>query len=107
MVRDHFGAKPLWHYQKGSQFTITTSLRSILNGEPDNSHEMVYRLNSLLEGDECHIKNIRKVAPGEYHTINLEKKTFKGYFQLLIDMKMRRDTQKLFQSMRSERTIII
>ena len=75
MVRDHFGAKPLWHYQKRSEFTITTSLRSILNGKADNTLEMEYRLNSLLQGDECHIKNVRKVAPGEYHTINLEKKT--------------------------------
>ena len=75
MVRDHFGAKPLWLYQKGSQFTATTSLRSILSGEPSNKHNKLYQINALMEGDECHIKDVKKIAPGQYITINLENKT--------------------------------
>tara|TARA_Y100001937_G_scaffold101996_1_gene140092 strand:- start:89 stop:1594 length:1506 start_codon:yes stop_codon:yes gene_type:complete len=75
MVRDHFGAKPLWLYQKGSQFTATTSLRSILSGEPSNKHNKLYQINALMEGDECHIKDVTKIAPGQYITINLENKT--------------------------------
>ena len=71
-VRDHFGAKPLWVYKKRKDFTLTTSLRSILSAKPDNSHKQLYMMNGLLQGDECHLENVSKASPGQYSIINLK-----------------------------------
>ena len=76
-IRDHFGAKPLWVYRKGKEFTLTTSLRSILHAEGDDSNKRLFMINGLLQGDECHLDKVSKVTPGDYNIINLQTGTWR------------------------------
>ena len=71
IVRDHFGAKPLWIYKKGNDITISTSLRSIYWKEANRQAFGEYIGNPLWLGNKSPYKDIIKVAPGQMWIFDL------------------------------------
>lgn len=70
LIRDQFGAKPLWFYKKGKAFAASTSLRSFINKERDKENDKSYIFNPLWSGNVTPYKHITKLAPGQYVTHN-------------------------------------
>jgi asparagine synthase (glutamine-hydrolysing) len=76
IARDHFGIKPLYFSDKKEQFIFASEIKAILP-HPSVKAEPVYdSMNEYLTfqfvlGDKTLFKDIRKVLPGHYITINL------------------------------------
>ncbi|HQK68846.1 MAG TPA: asparagine synthase (glutamine-hydrolyzing) [Bacteroidales bacterium] len=76
IARDHFGIKPLYWYQDKNKILFGSEIKTILK-HPDV--EPAYEPQSLYEyltfqfilGEETLFRNIYKVLPGHYMTINL------------------------------------
>lgn len=76
IARDHFGIKPLYWYQDKNKILFGSEIKTILK-HPDV--KPAYELQSLYEyltfqfilGEETLFRNIYKVLPGHYMTINL------------------------------------
>ena len=66
----------------------------------------VSMINGLLQGDECHIKNVSKVAPGEYHTNKLReqdnrnKNLWNGFLVEKRPLDIEEFKEKLIESIR-------
>jgi asparagine synthase (glutamine-hydrolysing) len=76
IAKDHFGIKPLYWFQDKSKIIFGSEIKAILN-HPDLKAE--FDLKNLYEyltfqfilGESTMFKNIFKVLPGHYMTINL------------------------------------
>ena len=77
LVRDHFGAKPLWYYKKGNNIEVSTSLRSFLKKEPDKTTYARHMHSKQWLGRRTPWKYIHKVAPGEVVVLNVNKGTIR------------------------------
>ena len=77
IVRDHFGAKPLWFYKKGKNIEVSTSLRSFLKKESDRTTWSRHMHSKQWIGRRTQWKYIHKVAPGDLITFNLSKGTIR------------------------------
>ena len=90
LVRDHFGAKPLWWRWDGTNFEFSTTLTSFLSKEIDED-EMTPQLlrNTQSFGDKCIYKQIHKVEPGGWLEFDLNdnfkvhRKNLWNYFDML------------------------
>ena len=69
--RDHFGAKPLWIHKKGTDFTITTSLRSIPHKVVNQKAFGAFINNPLWIGSNSPYMDIVKIPPGSIYTLDL------------------------------------
>ena len=77
LVRDHFGAKPLWYYKKGKDIEVSTSLRSFLRKESDRRKWHIHMKTKQWFGRDTQWNYIHKVAPGEVVTLNIKKGTIR------------------------------
>ncbi len=73
--RDHFGTKPLWIHKKGTDFTITTSLRSVEHKVVNERIFNQFINNPLWIGNASPFKDTIKVAPGSTYTLDLNTNT--------------------------------
>ncbi len=64
LIRDHFGAKPLWWRFDGRHFEFSTSLKSFIHKEVSEDMVQSYKKNGQMFGDECIYRNTHKVEPG-------------------------------------------
>ncbi len=76
LVRDQFGVKPLYVWQRGTEVCVASLMSAILDtiGErPDLDHTAMseYVRYQFTFGDKTFFKPIRKVRPGHYCTIDL------------------------------------
>ncbi len=65
LIRDQFGAKPLWYYKKGKAFAAATSLRSFINKTKNDGMDKQFIFNPLWAGNTSPYQHIHKVAPGQ------------------------------------------
>ncbi|MBF83297.1 MAG: hypothetical protein CL489_02350 [Acidobacteria bacterium] len=75
LIRDHFGAKPLWWRNDGEHFEFATSLKSFIHKEVDSNMIQSYNRNGQLFGDESIYKHTHKVEAGGW----LEFKTDENF----------------------------
>tara|TARA_Y100001951_G_C11276399_1_gene262220 strand:- start:42 stop:1556 length:1515 start_codon:yes stop_codon:yes gene_type:complete len=67
LVRDHFGAKPLWWRFNGGHFEFSTSLSSFFDKELDpKQFTKSFLKNTQLFGDQSMYKHIHKVEAGAW-----------------------------------------
>ena len=74
LIRDHFGAKPLWWRWDGKHFEFTTSLKSFIHKEID--HNILTEsllINTQLFGDTSMYKHTHKVEAGGWLEFDLSK----------------------------------
>jgi len=71
LIRDQFGAKPLWYYKKGKAFAAATSLRSFISKTKNDSKDKQFIFNPLWSGNASPYHNIHKVGPGQVIEHNL------------------------------------
>lgn len=76
IARDHFGIKPLYWYQDKNNILFGSEIKAILKHpeikaeyEPQSLYE--YLTFQFILGEETLFRNIYKVLPGHYMTINL------------------------------------
>ena len=73
VVRDHFGAKPLWIRREKGHIELATSLRSFLTKDIDQNYANKWHNRKwkgpgwMSVGRETMWKGINKVAPGEFY----------------------------------------
>lgn len=75
IARDHFGIKPLYWYQDHSKIIFGSEIKALLAhpdivAEPDNSNLCEYLTFQFILGEGTMFKNIAKVQPGHYVTID-------------------------------------
>jgi len=74
LIRDHFGAKPLWWRWDGKHFEFTTSLKSFIHKEVDEKILTPSLLkNTQLMGDMSMYKHTHKVEAGGWLEFDLSK----------------------------------
>lgn len=76
IARDHFGIKPLYWYQDKNRIVFGSEIKSILAhpdivAEPAIDHLYEYLTFQFILGEGSMFKNIYKVRPGHYSTIDL------------------------------------
>ena len=72
LIRDHFGAKPLWWRWDGVQFEFSTTLTSFFGKEIDESKfNAKFLKNTQSFGDQSIYKSIYKVEPGGWLEFDL------------------------------------
>jgi asparagine synthase (glutamine-hydrolysing) len=76
IARDHFGIKPLYWYQDENLLVFGSEIKAILahpeiQAEPAIDHLYEYLTFQFILGEGTMFKNIYKVRPGHYSTINL------------------------------------
>ncbi len=76
IARDHFGIKPLYWYQDKNKILFGSEIKAILkhpeiNGEYEPKSLYEYLTFQFILGEETLFRNIYKVLPGHYMTINL------------------------------------
>ena len=89
IARDHFGIKPLYYYQTKEVFMFASEIKSFLD-TPDFKKELnkemlgAYLTFSFTPGEKTFFKNVYKLAPGHYMTIDIssQKKKIEKYFTL-------------------------
>ena len=78
LIRDHFGAKPLWWYWDGKTFEFSTSLKSFIHKEVDDKILTPSLLkNTQLMGDTSMYKHTHKVEAGGWLEFDLNN-NFRG-----------------------------
>jgi asparagine synthase (glutamine-hydrolysing) len=89
LARDRFGVKPLYYADEKNFFRFGSTLQSIivkkdidLQLDPESLH-MHFTLHAVVPAPNTIFKNIKKVPPGHYLTIDENKKIlFKKYWSL-------------------------
>jgi asparagine synthase (glutamine-hydrolysing) len=76
IARDHFGIKPLYWYQDKKKIVFGSEIKTILHhpeikSEPDESNLKQYLTFQFILGEGTMFKNVSKVLPGHYMTIDL------------------------------------
>jgi len=76
VTRDHFGIKPLYWYQDKTKIVFGSEIKALLAhpeivAEPDNENLCEYLTFQFILGEGTMFKNIAKVKPGHYVTIDL------------------------------------
>ena len=78
IVRDHFGAKPLWIKHDNGGISVSTSLASFKGTEPKDLTDK-FLSNPIWTGSDSPFKGIRKVEPGQmYQYSTVSKKLKRG-----------------------------
>jgi asparagine synthase (glutamine-hydrolysing) len=75
--RDHFGIKPLYWYQDDTKVVFGSEIKALLahpeiKSESDTSNLYEYLTFQFVMGEGTMFRNIFKVLPGHYMTINLD-----------------------------------
>ena len=104
IARDHFGIKPLYYYKNDKCILFSSEIKAFLD-HPEFKKELneemlgAYLTFSFVPGPKTLFKNVYKLEPGHYMTINTETKeyTIKQYF----DMKFS-STNKSFEEISEE-----
>ena len=104
IARDHFGIKPLYYYKNDKCILFSSEIKAFLD-HPEFKKELneemlgAYLTFSFIPGPKTLFKNVYKLEPGHYMTINTETKeyTIKQYF----DMKFS-TTNKSFEEISEE-----
>ena len=89
IARDHFGIKPLYYYKTDDIFLFSSEIKSFLDipgFKKELNKEMLgaYLTFSFTPGSNTFFKNVYKLSPGHYMTINIKTKELKieKYFTL-------------------------
>ena len=77
IARDHFGIKPLYWYQSSEIIAFGSEIKSLLqhpdiNAIPDRKNLNEYLTFQLILGEGTMFRNIMKVLPGQYITLDLK-----------------------------------
>ena len=104
IARDHFGIKPLYYYKNDKCILFSSEIKAFLD-HPEFKKELneemlgAYLTFSFVPGPKTLFKNVYKLEPGHYMTINTETKeyTINQYF----DMKFS-NTDKSFEEISEE-----
>ena len=104
IARDHFGIKPLYYYKNDKCILFSSEIKAFLD-HPEFKKELneemlgAYLTFSFIPGPKTLFKNVYKLEPGHYMTINTETKeyTINQYF----DMKFS-NTDKSFEEISEE-----
>ena len=81
IARDHFGIKPLYWYQDDKKVVFGSEIKAILShpeisAEPDKKNLNEYLTFQFILGEGTMFRNIYKVLPGHYMTLDLSKLRF-------------------------------
>jgi asparagine synthase (glutamine-hydrolysing) len=76
IAKDHFGIKPLYWYNDDKKIVFGSEIKAILKHpdivpEPDRKNLYEYLTFQFVLGEETMFKNISKVLPGHYMTLDL------------------------------------
>lgn len=89
IARDHFGIKPLYYYKTDDLFLFSSEIKSFLDipgFKKELNKEMLgaYLTFSFTPGEKTFFKNVYKLSPGHYMTVNVETKDIQieKYFTL-------------------------
>ena len=89
IARDHFGIKPLYYYKTDDLFLFSSEIKSFLDipgFQKELNKEMLgaYLTFSFTPGEKTFFKNVYKLSPGHYMTVNVETKDIQieKYFTL-------------------------
>ena len=104
IARDHFGIKPLYYYKNDKCILFSSEIKAFLD-HPEFKKELneemlgAYLTFSFIPGPKTLFKNVYKLEPGHYMTINTENNeyTINQYF----DMKFS-NTDKSFEEISEE-----
>lgn len=89
IARDHFGIKPLYYYKNDKCILFSSEIKAFLD-HPEFKKELneemlgAYLTFSFVPGPKTLFKNVYKLEPGHYMTINTETKeyTINQYFDM-------------------------
>lgn len=82
IVRDHFGAKPLWIKQeKNNGISVSTSLASFTDCQLGRYTKGFWK-NPIWVGNKTPFKNVLKVEPGQIYIWNIYENKLKKSFNL-------------------------
>ncbi len=81
VAKDHFGIKPLYWFMDDRKIVFGSEIKSILqhpdiSAEPDTRNLYAYLTFQFILGEGTMFRNIHKVAPGHYITIDLASGAF-------------------------------
>ena len=89
IARDYFGIKPLYYYKTNDLFLFSSEIKSFLeipgfNKELNKEMLGAYLTFSFTPGSNTFFKNVYKLSPGHYMTVNTKTKDLKikKYFTL-------------------------
>ena len=89
IARDHFGIKPLYYYKTDDIFMFSSEIKSFLDipgFKKELNKEMLgaYLTFSFTPGEKTFFKNVYKLSPGHYMTVNTKTKEYNitKYFTL-------------------------
>jgi len=77
VARDHFGIKPLYWYHDAELIAFGSEIKALLahphiSAEADNENLYEYLTFQFIMGEETMFKNIYKILPGHFLTIDLK-----------------------------------
>jgi asparagine synthase (glutamine-hydrolysing) len=77
IARDHFGIKPLYWYHDGELIAFGSEIKALLahpkiTAEADNENLYEYLTFQFIMGEETMFKNIYKILPGHFLTVDLK-----------------------------------
>lgn len=83
IARDHFGIKPLYWYQNDQMIVFGSEIKALLahpdiKAVPDTGNLYEYLTFQFVMGENTMFKNISKVLPGHYMSIDLTTWEFKN-----------------------------
>ncbi len=81
IARDHFGIKPLYWFHNDTLFAFGSEIKALLahpdiEAEPDSGNLYEYLTFQFIMGEGTMFKNIFKLLPGHFMTINLHTHEF-------------------------------
>lgn len=82
VARDHFGIKPLYWYSDSEKIVFGSEIKALLahpniEAVPDTENLYEYLTFQFLMGESTMFKNISKISPGHYVSIDLNSYDFK------------------------------
>lgn len=87
LVRDHFGTKPLYYFEKEDGKVIaSTQIRTLLNQEGvkkefNEALLQIYLTMTYTTGEDTFFKGIKKLLPGRFMTVKSGKKEIVRYWK--------------------------
>ena len=104
IARDHFGIKPLYYYKNDKCILFSSEIKAFLD-HPEFKKELneemlgAYLTFSFIPGPKTLFKNVYKLEPGHYMTINTENNEYT--INQFFDMKFS-NTDKSFEEISEE-----
>lgn len=108
LARDHLGKKPLYYYSKRNEFVFASEIKAIIEHKDIKRKVNYQALNQYMTRrfsteDQTMFDGIKKVMPGHYLELDIQKTKFKitKYWDININKKTRESPSQIKKNIKS------